>query len=249
MLDYSENNIINGIIEASESLIPLVNPWAHYDLGLTKQELDLLNNLTINASPAFLYRSSFIYYNFGNFDNLSTEIETEIKTYALNRENDLIAKNISHIITRMIENILFSSVHKEALFFIKTYKNMEFNDNEYRWHMDATITQRLTNERKAGTKCFSNNIDEISSQQPKLLGNFSITELNFFTTLYGPSTLFHSSKIKLDQARQGQGTVLISDYEYGAIHSAPSDGEARMFIAVTPSKKETIQELCIAFSC
>ena len=246
--------MIDEISAAESALVPLITPWMHYSLDLNSQEKEILNDITINANPPCVDCMHFSYYNFADLENLTYELEREIKSYSINQENDALAKNIAESVARIAKDIISQSKYQQAFISVKAHKPVtddSFDDN-YTWHMDATLKQRLdvATLRLSG-KIVSSNHTDIAAYQIKNTGEFINFESNFIMTLHGPSTLFYSPNLdSFNQANSGQGTVFISNYDYGAIHSAPKVkhiGTGRFFITITPSSRETILEFSKLF--
>lgn len=249
MFDLEEQpNIIDLIRMADNAVIPLLHPWEHYDLGLNNQEIELFKNITINAPLRCIDCLHFRYYNFADLENLHNEIRHEIESYAIDDENSLISNDIASIITRLINNIIAASNYNQAFIALKAHKAVENFQDEYTWHMDANLKQRMdiAKPRTQG-QSISNNHLEVAKMQIGLKENSNIFEHNYIASLLGPSTIFYSPiENRFDQAQQAQGTVYASDSEYGAIHSAPNINNirtGRIILVVTPAPMNDILEL------
>ena len=137
---------------------------------------------------------------------------------------------------------------------VKAHKSITDNDFEdiYKWHKDATLKQRLDiAPHHLNGKIINSNYKEMLNYQIKIIPPLINYESNFIITIIGPATLFYSPYLKtIDQTHLGKGTVYISDYDYGAIHSAPKIkhiGTGRLIISVIPNIKETITEFSNLF--
>lgn len=217
--------------------------FEHFDLKLSIEQLALFEQIIINTSPQCIDCSIFRYYNFAKPDKLEDEIEQQIKLYAANGENDFIASNITKIINKIINNIIEDSEYQQALVFLKAYNLTTAFYNDYAWHMDATLKQRVNIVGNGGSTADDHLV--IAARQTEY--NSMEVELNYIATLIGPSTLFYSpSANNFSQSPKGYGTIYISDYQYGAIHTVPrndpEDG-IRIFLAVTPATLEDILNL------
>lgn len=218
--------------------------FEHFDLKLSTEQLELFEKIVINTSPQCIDCYIFRYYNFAKPENLEKEIEQEIKSYAANSENDFIANNITKIIGNIVNDIVNASKYQQALVFLKAYNLSTTFYNDYAWHMDATLKQRASIiENDSST---TNDHLVIAAKQMKY-NNIDKMELNYVATLAGPSTLFYSPSANIfSQSPKGHGTIYISDYQYGAIHTVPQndpENKIRIFLAITPVTLEDILEL------
>lgn len=248
---HSEDALISNVQTAINNLGPNT-PFAFYDLNLTDNEIKTLEKITINSSMLTDYN------NYGNIDKLEVEINEFIKS--LSQENEIIAKEASQLITKLVKGLVQASGKEKAWVSLRpSMPNSAFNLP--RWHMDgffykphdirqykfalvlkgpSTLFCKLSPDEK---KTF----DILKAKEThKIIQDENGKIIKFeedMSNRKALATMISSFQAPVTIAKPYQGAVFVVGESNSAIHSEPSISENRLFLSILPGSKSQIDEL------
>jgi hypothetical protein len=248
---HSQETLVTNAQAAINNLGPN-NPFAFYDLNLSDNEIKTLEKISIN-SPALVN-----YENYGNIDQLEVEVNEFIKS--LSQENEIIALEVSQLITKLIKGLVQASGKETA--WIALRPSMPNSDFDLpRWHKDgyfygpydirqykfalllkgpSTLFCKLSPDEK-------NVFDILQKKQiPKIVQdeNGKIIKIEEdMSNRQALATMIRDFQAPITIAKPYQGAVFVVGESNSTIHSEPPISENRLFLSILPGSKSQIDEL------
>lgn len=241
-----------GDDKQSQKLESLVKDttFASFDLGLSQDEMQQLQNLTINATRAI--------NNYGHLDTLESETVVFLKKLG-NSDED------AHIASKVISNIVMRDIsstdNETAWVSLRAFTPNESYDLP-RWHTDGAFyrsTENVCYKRayalKGASTLFLQVPDDVRAQffniQSKTYAGMTYAEIKSLSKRE-LDALMLPNRIRLAELLAGYhvytapantGTIFVTGgRNRGAIHSEPPMHENRLFMSVVPGTPEQIQE-------
>lgn len=225
-----EKLVIVNEVKKSLGLLNQNKPFINFDIGLSQEEINNLNNMRIDTPS--------VYDNFGKLDHLINELDGFVKS--LNKNNANLSKLISILINKLVNDIVLGFQKETAWVTIRSSIATNLWDSP-RWHTDGYY--------------YSPYIGAQYKVSFTLKGPASL----FYPLPYDLRQKFNSlqfdpenrekiaNMLETSQAisaiAQRQGTIYIVGTNYAAVHSEPPIHEERLFLSIVPGSKSEIQEL------
>ena len=224
--------------------------FASFDLGLSQDEMQQLQNLTINTKSAI--------NNYGHLDTLESEIVDFLKSLGNSNED---AQAASKIISNIVMRDISPGDDETAWISLRAFTPNESYDLP-RWHTDGAFYRSAENvcykqayALKGASTLFLQLPDDMRAQffniQNKTFAGMTYAEIKSLSE-QEIDALILPNRIKLAELVTGYhvhtapantGTIFVTGgRNRGAIHSEPPMHENRLFMSVVPGTPEQIQE-------
>lgn len=218
--------------------LKLSEPYTHIDLGLTSEEIDSLDKLSIT------HFNEKVFY--GQLNNLLNDIET----YLISLANSLeVAKNAAKIISAIINQVI--AAYKETTAFVilrPTAAAHNFFDTP-RWHLDGNFFEAPTvREHKVVMTLKGDNMGTLfykadSGDRTKVQKSGEEVGKNFENEPVIRQVLADqlNDVNKIDPTPKHYATRFATGPE-GAVHAEPKMIGPRLFLSIMPTTQEKIEE-------
>ena len=213
------------------------NSYSFIDLGLTKRELDLSDQLKFDSLPQGTSRQ---YDRFGDLHLLSNELPIFLSS--IGNDDDEVIDAITKIVIKTVQYVVSASGRNSAWVCVRAFTPTT-NFNTPRWHIDgayyglnAPFPYPKTVFKFAATL----------KGNPTLLYQLPGDQRDTFIA-HQHDREFLSEYLDIDKAespKKGEGVFfVVGNSEKGAVHSEPSIDSNRLFFSVLMGDKSEIEEL------
>ncbi|MDP1723887.1 MAG: hypothetical protein Q8L85_04220 [Alphaproteobacteria bacterium] len=247
---HSQDTLITNVQTAINNLGPN-NPFAFYDLNLSDNEIKTLEKITINSPILTAYN------NYGHIDKLEVEVNEFIKK--LSQENEIIAKEVSQLIEKLVKELIQASGKETAWVALRpSIPNSDFDLP--RWHHDgyfykpydiqqykfalvlkgpSTLFCKLSpDEKKAFDILKKKEIQKIVQDESGKIIKFE----EDISNRQALATMISDFQAPITIAKPYQGAVFVVGGNKAAIHSEPPISTNRLFLSILPGSKSQIDE-------
>lgn len=236
-LDSSNDTLENGIQDAIKALNPN-NPFAYFNLPLSKSEMDTFNQLKINGTE--------VYDNFGDINTLEDGVREFIKSLRNeNQKNDEIENVVPQNIVKLVMSIIKASGKETGWVSVRSFTPKE--PYAARWHTDGYYFEPYEGDPYKFAMTLKGNPTPFNKlPMDKRKEFFALLKKGNKENQYNQKAindLVATSHETDSMGSPGQGAVFIVGSDNGAIHSEPQITEGRLFISVVPGSAEQIEEL------
>jgi hypothetical protein len=219
---------------ATESLSPR-HSFAYYDLHLSENEKSAVNALKIHKTDS--------YNNYANLNALEPEVRDFIKT--LDKGNETNAKEVSHLIVRLVNEILHASGQETAWVAVRAFIPISQYDVP-RWHTDGYYFEPYSGDpykfavTLKGPPTLFYRLPDNKREEFYTLEHKGTEQNNYNRQVL--ADMLGKSKEAISIAQPYQGAIFIVGSSNAAVHSEPPLKEERLFMSVLPGSKAQIKE-------
>lgn len=239
-------------VQTAINTLGFTNPFAFYDLNLSDSEINALKKIVINHPILTNYN------NYGNIDKLEIEVNEFIKS--ISKENEIIAKEVSLLIEKLVKELVQASGKETAWVTLRpSMPNSEFDLP--RWHMDGYFYRPYDTQQykfalllKGPSTLFcklstdhKNAFDILKKKEiQKIVQDENGKIIKYeedMSNRKALAALISSFQTPIATAKPYQGAVFVVGGNNSAIHSEPPISENRLFLSILPGSKSQIDEL------
>ena len=224
-------------------------PYALFDLGLSPEEIYLLESLIIDEP---IDDKPIVLNYYGDLEQFESQVAVFLQSFGNSQVDSEVA---AQIIYKIVKNCCASMGVNEAWVAIRAFKKNHLYDVA-RWHIDSerlytpqrgAILYKIACAFKGDGTLFCDVSDKVRT---KYLTMRSQSYVKTKGTREQAAALIRGDIAKLlkgykvTSASKGQGAIFImGDEKTGAIHSEPVMDKDRIFMSIIPGTHEQIQDL------
>ncbi len=220
-----EKEIVQEIWSEFSSLVPM--SYTCFDLGLTKEDLEVFESLHISQG--------MVYNQFGELALLKSECLQFLRDVCNNEE--ALIQAASEIIEKIVFNVSKASQKETAWISLRAYTPNEVY-NTPRWHTDGSYyapdygAQYKFATTLKGPSTYFMPLDE----EMRSLYEDHSDDRAFLAEVF--------QKDEAEQPRIGQGAIfVVGNSRFSALHSEPKIDSQRLFLSILPCHECEMKEL------
>ena len=246
--DHEYNQLLVDELQTAYASLNENNTFGDFSLYPSVSELAALQDLHIDPIFSNEYSSSnghaesinqYEYEKYGDLENISLGVKDYLDS--LSSKNNNISAIVANFINKAVGSVIKSVDSETAIVIIRAYTP----SNELyspRWHVDDNIfgnNYSITIALKGASTLFYNESNDLRDEFISI--NDAVEDADDIKTRMNLNNLFDSSKADYSTEFGYGSTFLCGSEKNGAIHTHPAIYEDRIFMAIVPGSKVTIE--------